>query len=448
MAWFDAAERKTVRWGLIVRLRAVHGPGLRAMCGERIKSFLRHLRVGLLKCTSLGRRLVDWRLQRRIRSVPLERLLMGQEAGIPAAVYSRYVDDPMRPSTPVAHSPHVKLLEQYVADGANLFQRDVFHKTDYYRSACKTIDIAGNYFEARSEDQIVDVARRFVAWFRGVAGTATGTQPGRSAPGSPVIVQPVRFSNCYQVVDGHHRLAIQCARGASEASVLPVRSEVLTPIQSTVLDVVWTAGRRELYQPIDAPELQTWPLVRRCSDRLEKMREFLRDEGIQASSGSSYLDVGSSYGWFVSQMLRLGFDACGVEMDPVSASIGPMAYGLDPARVHVMDSISFLRSNSKQFTVTSCFSVIHVFATGKKSISAEEFIRLVDLSTEKAMFIDTGQNHETWYRESLAQWDEDFIHDWLLRNTSFHRIERLGVDQDAVPPFEDSYSRMLFACTR
>jgi hypothetical protein len=59
-----------------------------------------------------------------------------------------------------------------------------------------------------------------------------------------------------------------------------------------------------------------------------------------------------------------------------------------------------------------------------------------------------GQEHEAWFRESLAGWNADHIEQWLRENTTFTKFYRLGTDRDNVPPFADNYGRTLFACLR
>lgn len=381
--------------------------------------------------------------------VRLDRILLGDENGIPAATYARMVGDLLRPSTPVSESPHAKLLQQYVEMGEKVFEHDVLSKTTYYQNALLSIDIFGRYFDAKSEPEIVNVARRFVDTFRGASQSHLPMQFGQSMPEDPIRVRPIEHSDCYQVIDGHHRLAMAYVRGEREVMALPQPPAVLTPLQSLLLEVLWLKGRRELYQPVNSPELeQGWTLVRKCSDRLTKMHAFLQEQKLVPPALTTYLDIGSSYGWFVAEMGKLGFDAYGLERDPIAASVGLSTYGVRPEQVFRSDCVRFLQKHEATFDVTSCFSVLHHFAMGNGSVQAEELIRLIDRVTGRVLFFDTGENHEAWHKELLPEWDADFIENWLKRNTSFRRIYRLGVDEDAVPPFQENYGRMLFACVK
>jgi hypothetical protein len=383
------------------------------------------------------------------RRVPLDRLLLGQEAGIPGETYARIVGDPMRASTPLARSPHVDLLRQYVARGEEVFEPEAFARTAYCRSALRCIGVRGHYFGARSAEEVRPIARDFVRRLDPGAGDAPtpARRPGQTACGDPILVRPVLKSDCYEIVDGHHRLAIACVRGEKEATVRCVGRGTLTPLQRLLLEVR-QVRQGELYQPIDAPELRgRWQVVRRCTDRLEMMAGFLRARGLVPPAARTYLDIASSYGWFLAEMGKLGFQARGVEVDAAAAAVGPLVYGLRPDQTAVADAVAFLRGGGR-YDVVSCFSILHHFALGKGTARPEELLRLVDQATGRVLFFDTGQNHEAWFRQALPEWDADYVEAYLRRHTSFAEVLRLGLDRDNVPPYEANYGRTLFACVR
>ena len=388
-----------------------------------------------------------WRARWSLRTVSIDQLLMGGECGIPAAKYARLVGDPLRPSTPIAASPHVKLLQQYEAIGPRLFEPGSFQLTAYYRNALQCLDITGGYFDAHGENQIEAVARRFVDRYKD-PGRPYVPVDGQSLPHEPIHVRPILYSDKFEIIDGQHRLAIAYMNGERQVQVLPQRTTALTPLQSLVLDVHSARGRRELCQPINSPELEKqWPVAHPCSDRLSKMRDFLSARGLLKSQ-QTYLDLGSRYGWFVAEMRNLGFDAHGVERDPIAASLGPLVYRLKPEQISRTNCVRFLGETDNSFDVISCFSLLHRFALGHGAMTAEDFIRLIDRRTAKVLFLETGQNHEARFRGRLSEWDADFVESWLKKNTGFARTYRLGPADDARPPFGDRYARMLFACVK
>ncbi|MBM3672566.1 MAG: methyltransferase domain-containing protein [Actinobacteria bacterium] len=266
--------------------------------------------------------------------------------------------------------------------------------------------------------------------------------------GDPVRVRRIRHSDCFQVVDGHHRIALAIDAGLTDLDVAIEGGTTTTPVQDLVSSLRWTAGRRELYQPINAPELESeWTLVRRCNDRLEMMTTFLEEQGL-SSRGRTYLDVGACYGWYVAEMSRRGFGAHGVELDPNAIRLGRHAYGFEPDAITAAECSEFLRGVDRRFDVVSCFSVLHHFALGAGACSAEELGGLLDRATGEVLFFDTGQAHEAWFHDLLPAWNSEYIVEWLRCHTTFKRVVALGTDNDAVPPYEHNYGRTLFACTR
>jgi hypothetical protein len=385
------------------------------------------------------------------RIVPLDRVLCGGEYGLSPAQYSRHTGNFLRPSTAFARSAHVQFLEQYQQIGDEIFHPDVFRRTAYFANAVECINVIGRYFDCTSEDLVEQIARRFVAHFRnGSPVQISGPRaPDVSPPGSMVRVQPVMFSDCYAVIDGNHRLAIAYVRGERSHLVNVEPPAILTPLQELLLDYAWCEGRRELYQPVASPELgESWVLVRRCTDRFEKMKRFLEEHGLMPSRGKSYLDIGCSYGWFVRELDRLGFEAHGVEIDWAAVEIGRRVYGLNPCQVTRSEVVRFLKGHSRSYDIVSCFSLVHHFVMGRGSISAEEMLKLIERATKTVLFFETGESHEAWFRDSLSDWNADHVERWLTDNSGFTKIYRLGTDCDNVLPFADNYGRTLFACMR
>lgn len=382
-----------------------------------------------------------------VRPIPIRGCLLGGDNGVAGSQYARVIGDRRRASRAIEEWPHVRFLRQYLEMGPAVFEPEVFERTDYYRNGSICIEFLGRYFDAVRPEELVDGARRFAECFEGAAGDEP-PQFGQSPPGARIAVRRILYSDCYQVVDGHHRLAMAYLRGRTEVEVELRRPEVTTPLQDLLLDVLWLQRRQELYQPVEAPELRRWVLTRRCTDRLEKMLAFLRSENAMPPRAGSYLDLACSYGWFVAEMEKAGFASEGVERDPIAAQVGTLAYGLDPARVRRQDCASFLRNAGRRYDVVSCLSLLHHYLLYRWNVTAEEMLRLLDSVTGRVLFFEMGESHEAFFAGRLNGWNADRIEEWLRANTSFRRIVRLGVDEDAVAPFHESYGRTLFACVR
>jgi hypothetical protein len=379
--------------------------------------------------------------------VPVDRLLLGAQnaRGYTAAQFAEQVGDLMWPSTPVAEGPHVALLRLADERGDALTDAEIL-ESPYGLMAAACIRAQGRYFTATDLAGVVTVARAFIARYQGKPSVFAN---GHSRPGAPILVAPIKGSDYYQVLDGHHRVALAIARGARSAKVTAKWFPVTTPLQDLLTTMSWLDGDRQLYQPLPGPELQmSWPTVRRCTDRLAKMTTFLAERGLLPPATTSYLDVASCYGWFVKEMAALGYAASGMERDPLAVPLGKAAYGLSEGDIQIGDCVELLQSAARSWDVVSCFSLLHHFALGRGAVSEKELIRLLDAATGKVLFFDTGQDHEAWFAESLRGWDTAAVAAFLREHTSFDEIIDLGPDEDAVPPHEQNYGRHLFACVR
>src|ERR1700685_1822000 len=149
-----------------------------------------------------------------LRNIPVSNLLMGGEQGGAASAFARLTGDLLRPSTPIARGPHVEFLRTYADIGDEIFRPERFAQTKYCANALRCIKVFGRYFGANSIDGVIERAKSFARMLDGehVAGSS-----GHESPeGGPVRVRRIRFSDCYEVIDGNHRLAIAAFKGAEK----------------------------------------------------------------------------------------------------------------------------------------------------------------------------------------------------------------------------------------
>ena len=85
---------------------------------------------------------------------------------------------------------------------------------------------------------------------------------------------------------------------------------------------------------------------------------------------------------------------------------------------------------------------------GTGTCTAEDLVARLDHATRRVLFLDTGEAHEAWFRDSLPEWNAAFVGEWLVAHTTFRDVVALGTDRDAVSPYEENYGRTLFACVR
>jgi SAM-dependent methyltransferase len=378
-----------------------------------------------------------------LKELELSRLLIGGEHAVPSAIYARLIGDLMRPSRPILESPHVQLLRAYREEGDGVFAPGRFEATAYYQNAARCIELYGDYFAAKHPRDLVGKARKFCYMSDGTMYSEH--HETESAPGSHVRVRHISYSDCYEILDGHHRLASACINGMKKYKCLvdPFKT-VFTPLQQMVVDANWPSERREIHQPIPAPELAGWRVLRRCDDLLDAMTPRLEAIGVR---GGTYLDVGCSYGWFVSRMASRGFRATGIDRDLAAVTLGRLAYGLPECTTTAGDIPDFLKAQrERRYDVVSCFSILRAYLLGSMSITAEEFIRRVDELTGSVLFVDAARSAEGPPAKRAACWDAGCIGDWLRQHTTFDDVEVLDLEPDDVHLGQNR--RHLFICRR
>ncbi|MDN5894576.1 MAG: hypothetical protein L0H93_11180 [Nocardioides sp.] len=384
-------------------------------------------------------------------NVLVDRILLGGQALMGASEFAAAIGDPMWPSRPVLAGPHARLLRANAV--RELDERDILG-SDYGQLARRCLALTGRFGAATDEAGVVALAQDYLRCNSAYAAGPIFPRPRGQERGESIRVAPIRGSDCFQLIDGHHRVAAYAVSGAATVPARVSRLSVSTPLQDALHRMSGSGGADELYQPIESPEVATWPAVRGCTDRLEKMDLFLGSHGI-APGFTSHLDVASCYGWFVAGMSSFGYRSEGVDPDPLAPEVGQHAYGLARAEVHTSEVVPFLREASlraagsgRRWDVVSCFSLLHHFALGRGKVSAQRLVELLDEVTGSVLFLDTGQAHERWFRNSLAVWDSDYVREFLLEYTTFDEVVDLGPDHDDRPPYSGNHGRHLFACVR
>jgi SAM-dependent methyltransferase len=386
----------------------------------------------------------------RIQPIDLTRALVGGEVTYGAETWAEIVGNMRRASMLLRDSVHVQFLEEYKRLGPALLEPGRLERTPYYRNAVVCVRHFGSYFGQSSRDGLHAQARAFVTLFDRVCrGDTTEVEfppsPTHSGRYDVPRVQATLTPGTVSIMNGHHRLAALWAAGrrTGQAVVFPPAP---SPLQALVLAVGQTRGRRELYQPIDSPEFdRSWNLVRRCTDRLGMMLDFLREGGRPTGS---FLDIGCSYGWFVKQFADRGWDALGVDEDPRALKIGRIAYGLGADQLVQMDVDALDSMKGRRFDVVIFLSVLHHFVLNPDFGTPEALLAQVDRLTRSVLFFEMGQEHEAWWQTRLKGWDDEHVIDYIRKHTSFTTVIPLGKDQDSVPPYEQNYGRTLFACLR
>lgn len=394
-----------------------------------------------------------YRIVYRHRSmlVPVGAILIGQQSGYPLKEWVEKTGEYERVSLPIDRSPYAVFLRNILTDRKRLGDEGFLRRHKYFRMAKIAIRHAGHFMGARSDDEIFRVMRDYFDFYLQTAGEKNRvfsplTGRGHSLPETPIILSKIKYSDSYEVVDGHHRIAAAAVLGR-EMIRATIAGERTSYLQDLVLSGRQTHGDRELYQPLPQPEVKDWPLVRLCRDRWEMMMDFFRRADIEPA-GLTLLDCSCSYGWFLQAFKRSGMTVLGIDRDPVPVRIGRIAYALTEAEITEENLVNFLERERGTYDIVLFLSILHHFALGREKGEVSEILRRLDAVTGRVLFLDTGQNHEKWWRDTLPQWDDAFISHTILSNTSFRQVVKLGEDRDNRGSYEHQYRRSLFACLR
>ncbi|GJL49635.1 MAG: hypothetical protein NPIRA01_08620 [Nitrospirales bacterium] len=392
----------------------------------------------------------------RAEEVDLSRALVPGEAGFDAETWADLTGNIRRASMLLADSPHVNFLEQYREMGQFLFLQKHFVQTTYFKNAEDCVRIVGSYFSQKTIDGLLAQAKSFVTLYERIKKgdlleVKYPSEEGHSERGSLPAVRKTWTTNTVQIDDGLHRLAVKWVLTQKTAKAIVLCPPMPTAVQSLVGKVSRSWGERELFelhQPIGGVEFDdSWPIVRQCYDRLSMMLTFLETYQ-QASHEWSVLDLLCSYGWFVDQFAKIGCQAFGVDPNPAALKIGQLAYGLQSEQLVKGDVQTFLNSCERTYDVVLLLSILQDFLPKSDFGSAIDILKKVDRITEQVLFFETGQAHERWFRDSLREWNNDFIVSFIKRHTSFTHVIPLGTDSDNVGGFSQNFGRTLFACVR
>lgn len=375
--------------------------------------------------------------------IPIDKILRGAEGDhLTGLEYVNMTGDKFRTSTRVIDGPQAKLLGEFQKFGSKIFEDDFFCNTDYYKNAIESIHYVGDYFPyAKTPNSIKSVARRFVDSFLGNNISQYNIE-GHNKPDDPIKVRPINNSDCFQLISGNHRIASKYFKGEN---LVKVEIENTPPTETYFSELIGKIAwdeKMDLYQPVNLPEFSNFTLIRKCTDRLELMNQFLAENHLEYKS---LLDVGSYYGWFVKQFSGNGVLAQGIEKDFTACRISVDLHSLETAQIIHNTLEDFIQNTSGEYDVILFLSVLHHFVLGKSYLTAQDVFKELSRRTRKCMFFETGEEHEKMFEGGLSGWNEENIKKFILENSDFKKVISLGRDQDGVGRFQNNYSRMLFA---
>lgn len=373
-----------------------------------------------------------------VAEVPLDRIRIGQVAGIRRYAWAELTGDLADLACPIAASPH---LEALLGDYSR-----------YVRMASGVAAAAGHFHGMKDPADVVNSLHRF----RQARGKVLPPVPDSELP----VLAEFGSSGWYEILDGHHRLALAAYHDPQglEAVRVRVRGSVPSWWATKLRRVAMTKGRRELYQPLpeEVGEVASWPLVRTCSERVDMILQDLRHR-VNGPLGrgpiNTALDLGCSTGYFTQALANARLTALGVDSDPRALQIAEAAWKA-PAGF-----LGFYRANIEAYLqdkaapmpeadVVLFLSCLHHWGLGMNNgLTVAEVLGLLGAKTRRVLYLDSGQEHESWFRGRLPGWNPETLARWVCKYGGFGSYQVLGADEDgaAGTPYAGNYGRTLFA---
>jgi hypothetical protein len=122
-------------------------------------------------------------------------------------------------------SPYVGFIQGILEDEARLEDDGYLEQSGYYRMADRCIAAAGHFMGARNGQELRQWMRDFFAQFRQIQNgednsLELSTREGHSRKDARITLQKLSKSEAFEVVDGHHRIAIHHVLGREEVSAV------------------------------------------------------------------------------------------------------------------------------------------------------------------------------------------------------------------------------------
>jgi 2-polyprenyl-3-methyl-5-hydroxy-6-metoxy-1,4-benzoquinol methylase len=378
----------------------------------------------------------------------LNKVIMGSQDLYPSEIWSELsrTDDLM--SVPICSSPHTEFLLTVDKNSSILTDENALSQTRYFCFIKTCIHVSQEYMGCKSDVEIYQWMREFYQLYLFKGGSSASPEFsrsfGHSNPKSKIVVAELKKSDCYEVLDGHHRAAIACALGQDTIEVVVAKKKYST-LQKLLMQVNQVHKLPELYQPVDRLEVKHWHALRRCEDRFQMANEYLKKNNIEIKN---MIDLACSYGWFPTAFKKNGLKVLGVDRDPKALKIAQLVNGLSDDEVRHDRIENFIENTNEKFDLVVFLSILHHYALGREPGEAIVILKKVADLTNKVMLFDTGQNHEHWFMRTLKKWDDQYIIDFIKEHTDFKEVVALGKDKDNVGSYAKNYARTLFICLK
>jgi len=377
------------------------------------------------------------------RDLDVQLLVLGAQGGKEAGAFAQAAGTLAFGSLPMEAGPHVTLLRAALASGGQLSDEQI-RSSSYWGFAKQVTRVAGGWFGARDDDELLRVSRNFVEWALGDCERVTND--GGSPFDDSILVARLSGSPVFQIIDGHHRVARAIARGERTVKVHRTWLDNESPLQQRL--ELLSGGTRTMRQPVPAREVESgWVVTTNCADRLLRIVRFL-ERDLDAPASATYLDVGAGYGWYLGEMRRFGLQVLGIEPDVRAVSIGTSFYGLTDGDFVVGEATASVEDLAGPYDVVSCFGLRALLQGCGTQLETTRLIKGLDRISGRVLFVDSDDRPDG--RTSGA--DEDpsatSLTSLILANTSFRQVIDLGSNHDPIGPWSVGSGSRLLAFVR
>ena len=384
----------------------------------------------------------------RNREISIKNVLVGQQSGFPLEIWLKITGENSRLSKLIIDFPYVSFLKKIEEDETRLNDLGFMIKTDYFKMGNLCIRFAGHFMGAKDNSSLLKWMQEYYSFYKRIKNGEERyikflSKKGHSKIKEYPILSKIKNSNFYEVIDGHHRIAIMYLRGEKYINAI-ILGKKYSALQKMLLNIN-QINAIELYQPVEVNEVNLWPVVRNCKDRFSLMVNFLKKLEIKKGT---LIDMACSYGWFTANFKKRGFKVIGIDRDPQAIKIAQLIYKLKSQETLSEKIESFIDRNKIKYDVVLFLSILHHYGLGKEKGDVNDILKKLDRITGKVLFLDSGENHEEWFKKKLPEWDINYIIKKIRENTSFKKIVKLGKDSDNVGRYSKNYGRTLLACVR
>lgn len=381
---------------------------------------------------------------KNILEIPTDKILVWEIHWISNFQYYQLSWDASRLELLLANSFYVDFFSLIHRNWGELTDNEII-QSEYFNEALKYVNKLWSYFWAKNKEWLIEKFKEIIKKVKHKKSDNNYTFP---------ILEQIEDTDYYQVVDGHHRIALDIVSKENSISAYVIWSsfswmqDLVSWVQMTKQMLFWwikALRKKELYQPVTFLTTKKYPLVRWCKDRMEMMLNFLEAEWFDFTN-KSHVDIACSYAYFVNEFTKLWVDSTWIEIDDNAIKVSQLSYW--DLNIKNISMQNLFWSWSKKYDIVTLFSIIHHFGMNVDFwwwwLTVESLLQQVSDTTGKYLFLDSWQNHEKRFSNRLPNWDDDYIINIVMNNSNFKGYKKLWIDNDDKGKFKWNYGRSLF----